>query len=232
MVTNTVQTLIDEVKDLSGQTNLGVPKAIRALNRGADSLSTLSLIASGRNKNDSRNHGDISRVTTTVEAGTEKVLLEDEVMTLQQLDVLVDGKYQRVDTIDRRDNDRVPLDTTYSTPGVPKYYDREGNHLYLYPSTDQEYTLRLTYGRPHPRFTEDNLTQDTGMLPLHEEYVVAYAADIVMIGMSDSARAQVANKLIALERKVVDTFKNQDEDRAHRIRPKQNNAFNSRFMTR
>lgn len=232
MVTNTVQTLIDELKDLTGLSNISNEKAIRALNRGVDSLSTIQLIASGRNKNDSINHGDVSRVTTTVTVGDTKVLLETEATTLQQLDILVNGKYQRVEPIDRRDNNRVPLDTTYSTPGVPRYYDREGNHAYLYPTPDETYTLRLTYGRPHPRFTTDNLSQSTGMIPLFEEYVIAYGSDYCMIGSSDTARAQVANKLVLLERKVVDTLKNQDEDKVRRLTPKLNNAFSNRFSNR
>lgn len=228
MVTNDVQTLIDEVKDASGQTNLSNAKAIRALNRGVDSLSMLSLIASGRNKNDSRNHGDVSRVTTTIAAGDTKVLLENEVMTLQQMDILIDGKYQRLEPIDRRDNNRAPLDTTYGT-GVPKFYDREGNHAYIYPVPETSYTIRLTYGRPHPRFTVDNLTQDTGMLPLHEDYVVMFAADRVMLGTNDPSKVQVRNDLIQLRRDVIDSFKNQDEDRAHRIKPKLSSAFTSVF---
>ena len=45
MIQNTVQTLIDYVKDLSGQTNLANAKAIRALNFGADHLSVIKLMA-------------------------------------------------------------------------------------------------------------------------------------------------------------------------------------------
>lgn len=227
MVNNTVQTLIDELKDASGQSSISTAKAIRALNRGVDSLSMLSLIASGSNKNDSRNHGDISRVTATVTSGTTKVLLEGEVMTLQQMDILINGKYQRLEPIDRRDNGRTPLDTTYGT-GTPTHYDREGNHAYLYPVPNATFTLRLTYGRPHPRFTAANLTQETGMLPLHEDYVVMFAVDRVMISTNDPSKAGVRNDLVILRKDVIDSFKNQDEDRPRRLTVKLNSTFSKR----
>lgn len=228
MVTNTVQTLIDYVKDLSGQTNATTAKIIRALNFGVDSLSTLSLIASGRNKNDSRNHGDIPRVTTSVTAGTTKVSLETETSTIQQMDILVDGKYVRVEPIDRRDNERVPLDNTYST-GRPKFYDVEAGHAYLYPVPDTTYTIRLTYGRPHPRFTADNLTQETGVMPLHEEYLALFAANRLMIGTNDPSSTQVRNELERVRMDVVDLFKIQDQDKPRRLKPKLTAAFSSRF---
>lgn len=228
MVTNTVQTLIDYTKDLSGQSNATTAKIIRALNFGVDSLSTISLIASGRNKNDSRNHGDVSRVTTSVTAGTTKLMLETELATIQQMDILVDGKYVRVEPIDRRDNERVPLDNTYGT-GRPKYYDVEAGYAYLYPVPDTTYTIRLTYGRPHPRFTADNLTQETGVMPLHEEYLALFAADRLMIGSNDPSRAQVRNELERVRMDVVDLFKLQDQDRPMRLKPNLDSAFSSRF---
>ena len=47
MQTNTVQTLLDYVKDLSGQTNVATAKVIRALNFGTDNLTYLKLLTTG-----------------------------------------------------------------------------------------------------------------------------------------------------------------------------------------
>jgi hypothetical protein len=230
MVTNTLQTLIDYTKDLTGLTNVSNAKVIRALNFGVDSLSFLSLLASGRVKNDSRKHGDIPRVTTTVTAGTTKVLLEDELATLQGIDIYVNGEWVKMGTVDRRDISE-PLDTHYGT-GTPRDYDVEAGHAYLYPVPDASYELRLTYGRPHPRFEESDLTLSTGIMPLHEEYVALFAADRLMIGSNDPSRAQIRNELALIRKDVIDSFKIQDESGSKRIKPKVNGAFSSSFNRR
>lgn len=228
MIENTLQTLIDEVKELSGQSSASNAKVIRALNRGVDSLSLLSLIASGRMKNDSTKHGDIPRVTTTVLAGTTKLALETELATIQQMDILVDGIYQRLEPIDRRDNDRTPLDATYTT-GTPKYYDVEAGHAYLYPVPDNTYTVRLTYGRPHPRYSADDLLLSTGIEPLHEDYVMMFATDRMMLGTNDPSKASVRNDLVVLRQDVINSLKGKDEDRPLRLKPKLHSSFTNSF---
>lgn len=228
MIENTLQTLIDEVKELSGQTNASNAKVIRALNRGVDSLSLLSLVASGRVKGDSSKHGDIPRVTTTVSAGTTKLTLETELATIQQMDILVDGKYVRLEPIDRRDNDRTPLDTTYTT-GTPKYYDVEAGVVYLYPVPDNTFTIRLTYGRPHPRFSTADLALTTGIEPLHEDYVMMFAADRIMLGTNDPSKASVRNDLVILRQDVINSLKGKDEDRPQRLKPKLHSSFTNSF---
>jgi hypothetical protein len=230
MVTNTLQTLIDYTKDLTGLTNVSNAKVIRAINFGVDSLSFLSLLASGRVKNDSRKHGDVPRVTTTVLAGETKVSLEDELATLQGIDINVEGRWIKLGTVDRRDISE-PLDTHYGT-GVPRDYDVEAGHAYLYPVPDASYELRLTYGRPHPRFEEADLALSTGIMPLHEEYVALFAADRLMIGSNDPSRAQIRNELAVIRKDVIDSFKIQDESAPKRIKPKQSGAFTSSFNRR
>ena len=67
------------------------------------------------------------------------------------------------------------------------------------------------------------------MLPLHEDYVVMFAADRIMLGSNDPSKASVRNDLVVLRRDVIDSFKNQDEDKVHRMKPKLNSAFTTKF---
>ena len=227
MVTNTVQTIIDYVKDISGQTNASNDKIIRAMNFGTDSYSFLALTASGRWRTDSRNHGDVSRVITTVTSGTTKVLLEPELVSIQQMDILVNGSWRKLDPVDYRDSKDTPLDTA-NTTGTPTSYDVEGNHAYLYPVPNASFQIRLTYGRVHPGYRADNLTQELGINPLHDEYIAFYAADRLLIGAASSNRVQVRNELASLRSDVVETFRGQDQDTVRRVKPILNTAFSSR----
>lgn len=219
MVTNTVQTVIDYVKDISGQTNASNDKIVRALNFGADSYSFLALTASGRYQPDSRNHGDVSRVTTTVTSGTAKLLLESELVTIEQMDILINGVWTKLDPTDYRQ------ERTQTGTGTPTSYDVVGNHAYLYPVPNATFQVRLTYGRAHPRYEVTNLTQELGVNPLHDEYIAFYAADRLLIGAASSNRTQVRNELASLRKDVIELFKNQDKDTARRIKPITNQTF-------
>lgn len=210
---NTVQTLIDYVKDLTGQTNLADAKSIRALNFAVDNYSFLALTSSGKWQWDSRNQSDVSRVTTTSSDST--LDLENELLSLLELEVLVGGKYKRLTPADYRDS---AYDSLKSATGTPTHYDLVGNQIRLLGTPDASYNYRLTYGRNHPRYSADNLTANTGVLPIHEEYVALYAADRVMIGMSDSARAAVRNELQVKEAEVRDFFSKRDQATVKRLK--------------
>jgi hypothetical protein len=223
MQTNTVQDLIDELKDLTGQTNLSDEKAVRALNRGTDRLSAIRLEIARKSGWDSRNQSDVSRVTTTT--SDSKLELEDELVTLQELERLnADGTYTTLTAIDRRDSEYTTLK---NQTGTPTAYDMDGRILRPLPVPDSSITYRLTYGRPHPRFTTDNLTQSTGVMQTEEEFIVFFAADRIMIGTNDPSRTQVRNELVVMERDIRKMAANVDQATPKRIKNKTMNHSNT-----
>ena len=225
MQTNTVQTLIDYVKDLTGLTNAGDAQVIRALNFAVDHYSYLGLTSSGRWKWDSRLNNDVSRVTGTVTtSGT--VTLEDEASTVEHFEVLVNGKYKTLKPKDQRDSAN-PLSTQFDGTGTPEYYDVEGRFVRVYPLPDTSYTVRLAYGRAHPRFSADNLTQEVGVEPMHEEYIALYAADRLMIGSNDPSRTQIRNEMQLKEGEIRDLFSKRDQDTPTRLKGKISSTFRS-----
>ena len=228
MVENTVQTLIDEVKDLSGQTNLSTAKAIRVLNRGTDRLSAIRLEIARKSGWDSRNQTDVSRVSTTTSDTT--LSTENELLTLLELERQnSDGTYTKLSPIDRRDSEYQSLkDKT----GTPTSYDLDGRIIRPLPAPDSSNTYRLTYGRVHPRFTVGNLTQSTGVLATEEEFLVFYAADRVMIGTNDPSRPQVRNELGVMEGNIRDMAAAVDQATVKRIKPKVNQVFSTNNFSR
>ena len=226
---NTVQTLIDYVKDISGLSGVSNAKVIRALNFGVDKYSRIAVTSSGKWRFDSSNHGDISRITSTITSTDDKVSLPTELITIERVEVTDDsGKYQIVKPVDIRDNKDKALDTIYESDGVPKYYDYDSRHLYLYPNSDTSRTLRVTGSRAHPRFTVGNLTQDVGVIPIDEEFVAFYAADRLMIGSSDSARSAVRQELMVMEADIRDLFSKRDQDTPRRLKGSIPSVFTKR----
>ena len=223
MVENTVQTLIDEVKDLSGQTNLPTAKAIRVLNRGTDRLSAIRLEVARKSGWDSRNQTDVSRVSTTTSDTT--LSLENELLTLLELERQnSDGTYTKLAPIDRRDSEYQALK---NETGTPTSFDLDGRLIRPLPAPDSSNTYRLTYGRVHPRFTTDNLTQSTGVLATEEEFLVFYAADRVMIGTNDPSRTQVRNELTVMEGNIKEMAAAVDQATVNRLKPKLNRVFST-----
>lgn len=223
MQTNTVQTLVDYVKDISGQTNASTAKIIRALNFGVDHYSYLALTASGDYNWDSRNQSDVNRVTVTTADPT--LGIEDELITVREIEIYLNDKWQTLNHIDERD---ASYNTKKNESNTPDSFDLVGQLIRPLPVPDRAYTYRLTYGRAHPRYSATDLTQPTGLIPITEEYVALYAADKIMLGSSDSARTAVRNELTVKQEEVRDIFSKRNQSRPMRLKATIPNAFMKR----
>lgn len=228
MIQNTLADTIEYIKDLTGLSNLSTAKAVRALNYAVDHYTYLALTSSGKWKWDSTNQTDKARLTTTISNATDKVELETDTVTIQQLEVLVEGKYQIVHPVDIRDNQMQPLETEYSVAGVPRYFDFDGRSLYLFPRSDTTRTLRVTVGRAHPRFEASDTTVAMGVSPIHEEYLALYAADRLMIGSNDPSRSQIRNEMTVKQEEIRDLFSKRDQDSGRRLKSTIPNVFKAR----
>ena len=222
----TVQTLIEYAKDLSGQTNVSTDKVIRALNFGVDHLSVIKLMTGSKTNPDSSNNTDLSRTSVTTSATTLSLsggdLDEGEALTFRHVEVLMGDVYTRLIPIDSRDTDYEYLQ---ASSGEPTHFDIEGNIIRLLPIPNASYTYRLSYGRVHPRFSESNLTQATGLLPNEEEYVALFAADRLMIGTNDPSRVQVRNELTVKADEIKKMTALRDQSMSKRLKPSVNNVF-------
>ena len=226
----TVQTLIDYVKDISGQTNATTAKIIRALNFGVDHLSVIKLMTGSKTNPDSSNQSDLSRVTVTTSDTTLSIsggdLESGEALVFRHLEIATGDTYTRLILIDSRDAEYEYLQ---NETGEPTHFDIEGNIVRPLPVPSGSYTYRLSYGRVHPRFTTDNLTQSTGLLPNEEEYVALYAADRIMLGSSDTARVAVRNELTAKEEEIKKMTALRDQSVSKRLKPKQSTFTRNSF---
>jgi hypothetical protein len=233
MIQNTVQTLLDYVKDLSGQSNAPIAKIIRALNFGVDHLSTIKLMASSKSNPDSSNHTDLPTTTVTTSATTLSqsggTLDVGELNTIRRLEIDYGDVLTPLRTIDTRDAD---FEWLQNQTGTPTRFDVDGNTIKLYPQPDRAFTYKLTYGRVHPRYSADNLTQATGLLPNEEEYVALYAADRIMIGTSDSARVAVRNEMTVKQAEIVKMAGLKDQSTSKRLKPRANTFTRNTFRTR
>lgn len=216
MQTNTLQDLIYAIKDTTGLSNASDAKIIRAVNFAVDAYSRIALLSSGTWKWDSRLNNDISRVTGTLTT-SGKVSIENELATVEHVEILVNGTYKTVTPKDQR-REANPLDAEYSATGTPSYYDIEGRFLRFYPLPDTSYTVRLSYGRAHPRFTTSDLTKSIGVEPIDEEFVELYASKRLMRGSNDPSLVEIKQELAQMTEDIRDMFSKRDQDTPRRLK--------------
>ncbi len=230
MIQNTVQTLIDYAKDISGKSNATTAKIIRALNFGKDHLGVIKQMAGSRTNPDSSSHTDVSRVTVTTSDTTLSIsggdLENNEALVLRHLEIATGSTYTRLTPIDSRDAEYEYLQ---NQSGEPTHFDIEGNIIRPLPVPNASYTYRLSYGRVHPGFSTDSLTTSTGLLPNEEEYVALYAADKIMLGASDTARTAVRNELTVKEAEIKKMTALRDQTSSKRLKPKQSTFTRNTF---
>lgn len=230
MQQNTVQTLIDYVIDLTGSTNASTAKIIRALNFGTDHLSVIKLMAGSKTNPDSSNQTDLSRTTVTTSSQTLTLTGGDldtgEVLTFRHVELGSGDVFSRLTPIDSRD---AMYEYLQNQTGVPQYFDIEGNIIRLFPKPNGAYKYRLSYGRVHPRYSVDNLTQSTGLLPNEEEYVALYAADRIMIGSNDPSRTQIRNEMTVKADEIKKMVGLRDQSASKRLKPKASTLTSNSF---
>lgn len=225
---NTLQDLIETIKDYTGQTNLKNDKAVRAINYAADEYSRIQIFTNSRWKRDSANQGDIAVVTAEVTG--RKASLETELIAIEYVDVLINGQYRRLDPTENKKQD-IPLDTQYNVAGNPREYDYDNHHVYFYPAISGTATVRIGYRRAHPRFTVDNLTQNTGVVPIDDEFLALGGAVRVMLGKNDTAFASTRDMYERMKQDIVDSIPKQDLDTPKRMIPQRQNAFRRNYYS-
>ena len=234
MVQNTVQTLIDLAKDLSGLDAAPTEKIIRLMNLGTDSLSAIKAEAANRTNPDFSSHADLSRSTVTTSDTKLGVyggdIAQDELLTFVGVEVLgQNGEYRKLEAIDQRDQGYQALQ---AKTGTPTHFDITGQVIRPLPVPDASYTYRLSYNRAHPRYSADDLTASTGLLPLEEEYVVMFTADKLMVGSNDPSRAGVRNDLERIAMRIEDMVGRRDQVSSRRLTTNVNPAFRENAFKR
>jgi hypothetical protein len=225
---STYQTVADQIKFLTGQDNLSSADTLRVINFAIDSYSDLAMKSDGRWKFDP--HTTITHPIATADLVANQTAYEIDTNFLQidRVEVLVDGDWKPLESIDRRDDRLASLSTTFETAGDPRYYDYDGASLFLYPASDTSTTsgLKVFYTRPVDYITA--LSETVGIPRIHMSYLALHGALQVSMKTNDQNRVSLNNLLIEEERKVKDYFTTRDEDRPRRIRPLTDSTFNLR----
>jgi hypothetical protein len=226
--TSTLQGLVEHLKFISGQDSLHINDATRLLNFAIDDYSHIALTSSGKWKFDDFTNTDNPVATATLNAEEEHIPLETEFLMLNQVQILIDGKYQVLTPIDPRDNKENVLGTVYETSGKPIYYDYDAHNLYLYPKSDTTRTVKVLFSRAANYFDVTDTTAEIGIPRIHHEYLALKAAQKLGFRINDSTKTDIERELSRWEGvdgqggKIRDFYSKRDQDTPRRLKAKIN----------
>ena len=221
-------TLNSQLKFISGQDSLQDADALRLFNFAKEDYSHIALTSSGRWKFDATNHVDGSgdatypRATATLGSGEESVPLETQHIMINQVNITIDGKKVVLQSKDVRDSKNEALSTVYDTNGAPQFYDYDANGLFFYPKSDAARTVEILYSRAVADYTA--LTDDSGIIPGHEEYLIYKAAQKLGIKLSSGDYTRIEREVVKWEGlnqsggRLRDWFSKRDQDTPRRLK--------------
>lgn len=237
-MSRTVEELIDDLKYVTGQDSLTNARAIKLLNYAKDNYSYIALTASGRWKFDDSTHvnadGDPTypRATATLQSNEESIPLETGFLAINQVQIFLNGKWQVLHPTDVRDVKDEVLGTVYEANGTPYKYDYDAHSLFIYPRPATSTPIKVLYSRAGKHFVESDLTQQSGIPSIHEEYLVMHAGSKLSFRTSDSAKVDFRNELAKWEGPdgisggmIRDWYSKRDQDTPRRFKGMTPSAF-------
>ena len=212
------------------------------LNRAMDSYTSLALRNDFRWKYDDSNHTDYPIGEGRVVANQEDYPLPLSYLYIEQVELLVpNGDWIRLEPFDIGDVRNSPRGISNPLPfsddevGIPRYYRKVGQSLFLYPTPnftdggDEETgprSLRVHYSRPSTYFDIDTPEKEVGIPATHAPYLYLYACASYAEDKTMDAANGLRNKVTVFERETIPTFfGRRAKDRAKVLRPLRTNPF-------
>lgn len=165
---------------ITGDTTLKEDFTVR-LNDGQDWVTDIILKSDTRWQWDDTNHSDYPIFTETMVAGQTDYPLDVEHVKFLRVAIKdSDGDFRFLEPIDPRDVE-TPLDTYFDTDGLPKYYDKRANSIFIYPAPAADDVtlsegLKIWTQRTADYFTTSDSSQVPGVPSLFHEAVADYAS--------------------------------------------------------
>lgn len=165
----------------------------RNSNTALDNVVTLILGADAKWQFDDTNATDLPIGTTALVSTQQDYSFDDEYLVIKSIECSDSlGKWTKLIPIDNYDED-IALSEFMTTDGIPKYYDKMGESILLYPAPNYSIAptdnpvggLRAYFQRKMSYFTTTDTTKEPGFakhlhkyIPLYNAYVYACAKDL------------------------------------------------------
>lgn len=194
-------------------------------NNALDRVVSLIRDAEGRWQWDDSNNTDFPIATASLVADQQDYALDPTHYRIQRIEVMdEDGNWNLLSSIDEADVYNQSLTDFLKTAGNPKFYDKVGNSIFLYPkpSYSQSASLKVFYERGPSYFTTSDTTKTPGFNPMFHDLVALWAGyDYAFINQM-KIKADLEKEIAKKEDKLIDYYSLRNRDEHIRLvsRPK------------
>lgn len=199
-------------------------------NRALEHVTHLIREAQGRWQWDDSNNTDFAIATTnlvtTLGSEQQDYGLDSTNYRMERVEVKdSDGNWHKLAPIDEADIYDQSLTDFLKTAGLPLYYDKVGNSLFLYPKPlDTAVTatagLKVFYERGPSYFTTSDTTKTPGFNPLFHRLLPLWCAyDYAFINNLKNANS-FRNEIVLMEQELKDYYSLRDRDERIKISAK------------
>lgn len=193
-------------------------KIVNSSNNWHDFVTGYAIGSDKRFQWDDTNHTKLPEGTMNLLAQSDYSFLQDEqgnqIITLTGVYILVNGKFQKLDLVDKSDPEYDPATFGVAT-GTPSCYDKIADNIIRLdrvPTGTTSGGLKFTFQRTGSPFTTTDTTKTPGVSPLlHRGYIIASSYDCALTLGLDNLQV-LANEREIEKRNVVQYFSNRNND--------------------
>ncbi len=222
----TFSEIIAEARRLSkaNSNSYSLADIVTSANKAVNHVVALIRDSEGRWQWDDSNNSDFPISTTALVANQQDYSLGSTQYRIERLEVKDEnGDWTLLTPIDQADVNNQSLSEFYSTAGTPRYYDKIGNSLFLYPapSYSQAASLKLYHERGPSYFTVSDTSKEPGFNPLFHSIIPMWCAyDQMFIKRSPDTK-DLREEIERWEQKLVDYYSLRNRDEHCRLTTRQ-----------
>lgn len=228
------QGLVEDIDYLCKTDATSYPLADKArnVNNAVDRVVGIIMSSDNRWQWDDTNNAAAPIGTINLVEGTDNYAIKDitylKILRVEVLDV--NGKYQLVKPIDKRDVQNQSMTEFLSTDGMPQYYDKLGNFMFLYPTPSASLVtlangLKIYYQRDASAFVAGDTAKVPGFAkPFHKILSLDAALDYADVNeFSANKIARWEKKKAELETLMIEFYQTRDRDDRPRMTVRREN---------
>lgn len=195
----------------------------RYINEALNTVVNLIMTADGRWQFDDTNNTDFpiatTNLVTTLGSEQQDYAFDITMLRILRIEVLDNtGAWRKMSPLDQSDVYDTSLTDLLKTPGLPVYYDKQGNSIFLYPkplatSVTSTAGLKVWFQRPPSYFTTADTTKVPGFNSMYHRLVALIASRDYAMFKQLSVAPALSEKVAQDEDSLVEnyTLRNKDE---------------------
>ena len=200
----------------------------RHANQALDEMVSIAINSNGTWQFDDSNNTDLPIGTTALVSGQADYTFDDEYLMIEQIRVKdSNGNWANLKPVDRNNEEmKEEILSLEGTSGLPIYYDKFGESIYLYPKPNysQASSLKAFFQRKASYFTTTDTTKEPGFPKHLHKYIPLYCAFSYASAKGLPKKNDLYQRLQAEAQRIKDHFGRREKDISRRLQvAKQNN---------